>query len=238
MEKTKMKKIIKYSSITIVLVITVFCFNAYSKNKDSESNLNTNNLAVSNNTIGVINDDIKYEIIDSHLSLTKKYHSINELKKDSTIIVEGIVKNTTSPMIEDIPYTVSKVEIVEIFKNDGTLEKGENICVIETGGIFSPEVLLNEHKKKFPNEAISLKDMKPTKLITDGIAPMDINEHVIIFALQTPPLDGKPCYAPVGEYQGKYKLEDSKWKQQIPKEFEGGYKDKIKSKDEIVDMLR
>ncbi|HBA02954.1 MAG TPA: hypothetical protein DCW51_02725, partial [Clostridium sp.] len=60
-------------------------------------------------------------------------------------------------MIEDIPYTVSKVEIVEIFKNDGTLEKGENICVIETGGIFSPEVLLNEHKKKFSNEAISLK---------------------------------------------------------------------------------
>jgi len=30
-------------------------------------------------------------------------------------------------MIEDIPYTVSKVEIVEIFKNDGTLEKGKNI---------------------------------------------------------------------------------------------------------------
>ena len=56
---------------------------------------------------------------------------------------------------------------------------------------------------------------------------MDINDHVIIFALQTPPLDGKPCYAPVGEYQEKYKLEDSKWKQQIPKEFEGGYKDKI-----------
>ncbi len=72
-------------------------------------------------------------------------------------------------MIEDIPYTVSNVEIVEIFKNDGTLEKGKNICVIETGGIFSPEVLLNEYKKKFPNEAISLKDMKPTKLITDGV---------------------------------------------------------------------
>ncbi len=118
-----MKKIIKYSSITIVLVITVFCFNTYSKIKDSESNLNTNSLVVSNNTIGLITDDIKYEIIDSHLSLTKKYHSINELKKDSTIMVEGIVKNTTSPMIEDIPYTVSKVEIVEILKNDGTLEK-------------------------------------------------------------------------------------------------------------------
>ncbi len=235
MEKTK---IIKYFSITIVLVITVFCFNAYSKIKDSEWNLGANSLVVSNNTTGVINDDIKYDIIDSHISLTKKYNSINELKKDSTIIVEGIVKNTTSPMIEDIPYTVSKVEIVEIFKNDGTLEKGKNICVIETGGIFSPEVLLNEHKKKFSNEAISLKDMKPTKIITDGIAPMDIKEHVIIFALQTPPLDGKPCYAPVGEYQGKYKLEDSKWKQQIPKEFEGEYKDKIKSKDEIVDMLR
>lgn len=233
-----MKKIIKYSSITIVLVITVFCFNAYSKIKDSESNLDTNNIAVSNNTTGVINDDIKYDIIDSHLSLTKKYHSINELKKDSTIIVEGIVKNTTSRMIEDIPYTVSNVEIVEIFKNDGTLEKGKNICVIETGGVFSPEVLLNEYKKKFPNETISLNDMKPTKLITDGVEPMDINEHVIIFALQTPPLDGKPCYAPVGEYQGKYKLEDFKWKQQIPKKFEGEYKDKIKSKDEIVDMLR
>ncbi len=86
-----MKKIIKYFSITIVLVITVFCFNAYSKIKDSEWNLGANSLVVSNNTTGVINDDIKYDIIDSHISLTKKYNSINELKKDSTIIVEGIV---------------------------------------------------------------------------------------------------------------------------------------------------
>ncbi len=234
-----MKKI----SILIYTVIVVTIFVLYKPQEKQEMSEDNRKSAISvSQTIGYEKDSPntqEYNIIEGHVLLDKIYRNIKELKDDSDLIIEGEVKNTKSLIYAQEPSTISEIKVYEVFKNiDDNIKTGSTICVIEIGGVMDKSFMLEELKMKFPNIFIDPNKIKPSKAILDGISPMEVGDHVVIF-LRKPKvkINEKTCYSILGAYQGKFKIDNDDVRHQVPKDLEDKFEDKISSKKELIDLL-
>jgi hypothetical protein len=65
---------------------------------------------------------------------------------------------------------------------------------------------------------------------------MEQGDHVILFASEGPANEENTYYV-VGVYQGKYLVDGDKVERQIPKAEGSGFKDKIKNKEDLIDLI-
>lgn len=130
--------------------------------------------------------------LNASSELNDEYHSIDELKSESDLIVEGRVKDQKVIVYEDLPFTVSEFHITNDY--EGNISKGDVIKVIETGGLYEPEL-----EEGISGEKIEMR--------LNGIKVMDNKNDYILFlkTFNGPQLTNKG-YIPLGAYQGKFKI--------------------------------
>lgn len=128
------------------------------------------------------------------------YQSFEELMNNATDIVEVEVLMGQETFVEnDVPSTISNVKILSVLKGD--LSKSDIIPIVETGGVFYPELYGD---KKYG------KQKNPVELAVEGVRVMQPGDHQIIFL--KPYEDGifAGSYYILGLYQGKFKIEKEK----------------------------
>jgi hypothetical protein len=93
---------------------------------------------------------------------------------------------------EGLPFTVSEFHVTNNYKGD--INKGDVIKVIETGGIYEPEL----------EQGISIEKVE---MRLNGVKVMDTEDDYILFleAFSGPQLANQG-YIPLGAYQGKFKI--------------------------------
>jgi len=230
-----MKRKLIYLNITIIVVLSTFLFSYQSDG--------TTKAVAQDKTVNPfkIDDSQQYDIIDSQNLLKKIYKNINQLKEDADLIIEGKVINTKSEMYQQhVPITLSQIEIDEVYKTDNSnVVKGTNVCVIDEGGVVSKEDMIEIYKDKFPNKPINPDEFKSSKFTNDGISPMEMGEHVIVFAKKfTGKTSKENCYIVLGAYQGKFKIENDNIEHPVPESIKNKFEDNIKTKKELVDKIK
>ena len=181
-----------------------------------------------------------YTIIDAKLTLEKLYTTISDLENDSDIIIEGIVRKNNYSMYFGIPITISRVEVLDIYKNnEAAISKGETVNILEGGGIMSKESVIKMFKDKFPDKPLDEEKIKPMKYTNDGIPTLEPEEHVLIFAQKyNGPATNLVCYSVLGAYQGKFKITNNEIIHLVPTDIQIQFKDKVKTKQELIDKLK
>lgn len=221
-------------------IVALFTFNSNNKleqilkfdNKNSATTISVLN-PVDNN-----DNSLEYDIVDTKPSLTKYFKSIEELKQYSDVIIEGVVKNTRSVIYTQTAFTISEIEITEFYESDNNIVKGSTICVVEPGGIMDKEFLYKKYKEKFPDKYIDINEIKPSKVVFDGIPPLDKGDHIIVFLSKyTGGVKAENCYEPVGIYYGKFHIDDSKVEHKLPKYLQDKFEDKVKTKEELINLI-
>ena len=137
--------------------------------------------------------------------LNENFTSFKELKKEAEMTIEGKVLEQETIVHGNLPFTISKVEIVNKYK--GKVKKGDIIQVIETGGIYEPAGKNGEKLNKVELKLNNVSTLKP-------------EEHVFLFlrSFSGPQVEG--AHIPLGAYQGKFKVnKDGKVKQQANEEY-------------------
>ncbi|EQB89593.1 hypothetical protein J2Z44_004101 [Clostridium punense] len=195
-------------------------------------------------TISVINpvdnndNSLEYDIVDTKPHLIKYFNNIEELKQYSDIVIEGIVKNTRNVIYTQTPFTISEIEITEVYESNNNIIKGSTICVVEPGGIMDKEFLYKKYKEKFPDKYIDINKIKPVKHRFDGMPPLDKGEHIIVFLNKyTGGVKVENCYEPVGIYYGKFYIDYNKVEHKLPKYLKDKFEDKVKTKEELINLI-
>lgn len=179
-----------------------------------------------------------YEIATPFITLGKKFQDIKALKEESDLIVEGKAKTTKTIIVHNNPITITELEVYEVYKtDDDNIKKGSTICMGENGGILSKEYLIEHYKNKFGIEPKDAENIKPIKEAPDGILPMEVGDHVLIFAIKASDFTEGNCYFVVGAYQGKFSIYGDKVKHQVPDMVEAFFKDKVVTKKELIDKI-
>lgn len=179
-----------------------------------------------------------YEIATPFITLGKKFQDIKTLKEESDLIVEGKAKTTKTIIYNTNPITITELEVYEVYKaDDDGIKRGSTICMAENGGILSKEYLIEHYKNKFGTEPKDAENIKPIKEAPDGILPMEVGDHVLIFAIKASDLTEENCYFVLGAYQGKFNIYGDRVKHQVPDMVEAFFKDKVKTKKELIDKI-
>ncbi|WP_017413931.1 hypothetical protein [Clostridium tunisiense] len=230
--------------LTLLTFLIVALFAITYKNHFIENFINESKSIVTtaqvSSSIHINNKNEEYEVQDSRIILKKVYKNIRELKADADIIIEGRVINAKSEMYdENIPITYTEVEIYDVFKTGSNdVLKGSKVCIIDEGGIIPKEILIKEYKNKFPDKFFDPKEFKDVKSTNDGIPPMEMGEHFIVFAQRFQGKSSKDnCYIVLGSYQGKFKIEEDKVTHQVPMLLEEKFEDKVKTKEELINLI-
>jgi len=190
------------------------------------------------NTVDNHDNSLEYDIVDTKPHLIKYFKRIEELKQYSDIIVEGVVKNTMSVIYTQTPFTISEIEITEVYESDNNIIKGSTICVVEPGGIMDKEFLYKKYKEKFPDKYININKIKPVKHRFDGMPPLDKGDHILVFLNRyTGGVKVENCYEPVGIYYGKFYIDDNKVEHKLPKYLQDKFEDKVKTKEELINLI-
>lgn len=129
-----------------------------------------------------------YPVFSSEIgvSVTEQYSQVTELEEQSQVIVDGKVLETKSFMYEDMPFTLSKVQVEEAFK--GKFEKGDVINLLETGGVIK-------------NTEFSVENNENMKEDTHAL--------LYLYAYEGPIESDVEKYVVTGLYQGKYTHEEN-----------------------------
>lgn len=119
------------------------------------------------------------------------YKSIKELKDYAVEIVEvEILENTKSIEYGNVSFTISKVKIISSLK--GEQKPGDEIDVLETGS---------------------------STLYFDGVPILQPGTNMVLFLYKYEGPVAENVYYPLGEYMGKFIIEDGKVVQQSIEEY-------------------
>ncbi len=95
------------------------------------------------------------------------YQTFDELTNSASDIVEIVVLKGQETFVKhNRPSTVSRVRVLQVFKGD--LAKNDIIPIVETGGVFYPE--LNGEEK-------NSKQQTPVELAVEGVRVMRPGDH-------------------------------------------------------------
>jgi len=182
---------------------------------------------------------LEYDIVETSPHLTKYFKSISELNQYSDIIIEGVVKNTKYETYVHSIFTVSEIEINEVYKNDGNAAKGSTICVVEPGGIMDKEFIYKKYKEKFPDGYVDINQIQPAKETFDGVPALEKGDHVILFASKyTGGVKSENCYEPVGLYQGKFYIDGNTVEHKMPAPLKDKFENKVKTKEKLINLIK
>lgn len=134
------------------------------------------------------------------------YNDFDSLKKESTIVIEGDVTDTSVFMHkvneDTIPYTIYKLKVSKVFSGD--VKVGDVINVAEYGGVVTAEEVGLD--VKFPEMS---EEEKTQKIYFSFGTPLSVTgDKLLIFGSNkegSQILDfDEPYYMLVNEYQGKF----------------------------------
>jgi len=214
-----------------------------SKNQfDQNLKVDSKNIAATIQVSGAMDNDennLEYDIVETRPHLSKYFKSISELNQDSDIIIEGVVKNTKNVIYVQQAFTISEIDINEVYKSESKVVRGSTICVVEPGGIMDKEFLYKKYKEKFPEKYIDINEIEPVKDTFDGIPALEKGDYIIIFASKyTGGVKSEDFYEPVGLYQGKFYINEDKVEHKMPIWLKNKFKDKVKTKEELINLIK
>ena len=133
----------------------------------------------------------------------RSYQTINELTQDAEAIVRvkvlssEITDNRAVDLDESAIVSLAKVQVIRSYK--GPVSSDTEISVLETGGVVD-------------------QDGQSVDIRVNGIPSMKPEESYILFLRPLSGSDKQPVYAPLGLYQGKFRIEKNMVQQQAPDE--------------------
>lgn len=125
-------------------------------------------------------------------SLAEDFKNLKELKKNSSVIIEVTVKESSQTTFGDVIFTISDIEVDNSLK--GKYKRGEVLRLLETGGITADG----------------------DELAFDGIPVVKPGEKYILFLEEYEGPITENAYVPLAVYQGKFKITGNKVVQQAP----------------------
>lgn len=162
----------------------------------SIDNNQNNNMNKNGTEAGSFNKDQEIKSVMGVFEKTKHYTTLKELKKDAPIIIEGTVIKQETIVHEDLPFTISQIEVRNTFK--GKIEKNSIIKIIETGGIYKPNGKPGE-------------DLPLVNLQLEGGTTVKEGEDFFFFIEPFVGPQVENAFIPLAIHQGKIKIDkDSK----------------------------
>ena len=142
----------------------------------------------------------------THADLIMSYDTIDTLKNEATVVLEGNVIRTSVYLhkVNDdvVPYTLIELEVTNVLK--GNIDKNTNILVAEYGGIITAEQA--GLRSKFPD--MTDEDANEKFLMSFGNKLAEEGQRLLLFLSND---DGHqilnvetPYYMIVGEYYGMF----------------------------------
>ena len=159
MNSSMRRKLLNIGTLSALVVISVFT-------------LNVTNYPVFSQEFGV--------------SVVTEYVELSALENDSSLIVDIIVEESEYFMYEEVPFTLSKVKIKNVYK--GEAKRGDIITILETGGIFN-------------NVEYSVE--------TDEILKKKNQAILYLYEYEGPIKEGIDKFVVTGLHQGKFKYRNS-----------------------------
>lgn len=155
--------------------------------------------------------------------LSETFEFLKDLKNSASEIVEIEVKDGHTIVEHDTPFTISTVNIISNLK--GNLTEGNEIQIVETGGLFTPS---GSNPK---DDTTQVYDYQ-----FEGVPVMRPGEKYILFLKKFKNPQYHNTYVPLGVYQGKFKIKSNNLvEQQAPndmklEDYTPLSKDKLKEK--------
>lgn len=142
----------------------------------------------------------------THADFIKSYDTIDTLKNEATVVLEGNVVRTSVYLhkVNDdvVPYTLIELEVTNVIK--GNIDKNTNILIAEYGGIVTAEQA--GLRSKFPN--MTDEEANEKILMSFGNELAEPGQRLLLFLSND---DGHqilnvetPYYMIVGEYYGMF----------------------------------
>ena len=133
----------------------------------------------------------------------RSYQTLNELTQDATVIVRVKVRssettdNRTVELDESAIVSLARVQVIRSYK--GSVSADSEISVLETGGVVE-------------------LDGQSVDIQVNGISIMKPEESFILFLNPLSGSNKQSAYAPLGLYQGKFRIEKNLVQQQAPED--------------------
>lgn len=161
------------------------------------------------------NNPNEIETIDVSLNHAIIYDNVDQLTKNSEIVIEGTVKDQSCFNIEEgTPYTKSNIQITKVYK--GNLKENDTIKIAEMGGTTTLDKMIKNSQDKFGSKSSDLKQKaKSTKVnvVYDKLSPVKSGEKLLIFAVNEKEFFKEEIYALLGtSTQGLFKVNNDEVK--------------------------
>lgn len=230
-----MKKIITLIGCTS-LAFTLAACNNVETNLESKASTNEikNNV---NQTAEPKSDDNIVATIETTADIIEDFETVDKLVNGAEIIVQGVVEETNSYVLEPGVVTEYKFKVTNSLQ--GEFQNGNVIDMISAGGIVSYTEFekLNPVEKDFEEKLTDEQKKKgKIKYMFAGTPLIEAGQEYVIFASKYP-VDGKTMYGAVGVYQGQYKVEGDNVTRHDPGSEEKGKIKKVK-KDKFIKEVK
>ncbi|MCJ7689436.1 MAG: hypothetical protein MUO60_08975 [Clostridiaceae bacterium] len=151
------------------------------------------------------------KIVSSTANSTKLYRSLEELVKESDMIIEGEVLGISYFDNNTATWTKSKVKVIKSYNNKA--KEGDILTFVEAGGITTQYNIIKynhiDEKFNMSNEEIEKAKSLKVKTLFQDAPYMQPNEKVFLFSKDETDFFGSTTekyYAILGCYQGKFTI--------------------------------
>ncbi|MCM3218153.1 hypothetical protein ABER75_04265 [Niallia taxi] len=179
--------------------------------QSEKSNLSFKKREPRSTRIDITNKD-GYQVSSAEASMVDSFESVEQLDQRSDLNIEGQVISNEYVTYDDIPFTISKVKIIDIIgKTEEGFVIGDTIKVVQTGGLYvqhdvgGDEKIFTTEEEKKESEKMEGKTIE----VTLNDAPVIKKNNTVVLFLEKSEDDplGSDLYAAVGDYQGKFIVE-------------------------------
>lgn len=158
------------------------------------------------------NDEKDIKIVSSTADTAKVsylYRNLEELAKDSDIVIEGKVLGISFFDHNTITWTKSKVKVIKSYNKN--VKEEDILTFVETGGITTQYNIIKyshiDEKFNMPNEELEKARSEKIKVLNLGAPYMQPNEKVFLFAKDDTDFfesTTEKYYSIMGGFQGKF----------------------------------
>lgn len=222
----------KKALVTIVGLTFLLSFTGCSSASNKQSSINTNiieNKPAQTDQLALAKDS-KCLTIKTTQDVIKEYTSLDELAKDSNIIIEGKIQKAETTFNTFGIYTNTEIKIIDSFA--GILKHDDVINITFRGGTLEGENAKKYNmdiiKEKFSTEDNNVSSDKIEEIV-NGLDNFKKGDNLLLF------LNYKDNqYFVTGAYQGRFKLENDSV--QLHEEIKDKYNN-VK-KDDFIKLIK
>ncbi|MCJ7689434.1 MAG: hypothetical protein MUO60_08965 [Clostridiaceae bacterium] len=214
-----MKKFLFICSLGVIVAITslglggnIIKQNISSKSADNKGIINSN---IDNNT--------SISIVKTTANITKLYDTVDKLKLDADIIIEGEVLDLSYFDRKEATFTKSLIKVTRSY--NGNAKAGDIINLVEAGGITTQDAInkYSHYEEKFGKLSNTEREeakVKKVKVEFDIATTVQKGEEIFLFAKNEKDFFGEDVYFPLGTYQGKFLIKDTKLERNFSEEID------------------